>query len=111
MTPFSPPVLPSPPGDISEQCRRDTERRRKAKRDACRRFISIRVPAHRRKVCVQDLGTYLVRKLKRRATTAVRKRIRERLGFDPFRRRRRPKIPDVKITRDIEIDIEDLIKG
>ena len=128
-TPSSPPSSPPPPTltpttpqsvcspcRLPEQQRKDDKRRREQKRKACRQFISIRVPAHKRKMCVQDFAKYLVRKLRRTATTAVRKRIiaeLEKRGVPASRLRaltRKPRRPKAEVeVGGVEIDFEDLI--
>jgi len=110
LTPLTSPGLQS--DSDWERCRVDRDRRRQKKREACNAFIKVTVPRHKRSMCVQDVAGYLLRKFKRKATSALRKRIKERIGFDPFARRpRRRKIPDVKLPGGIEIDVEDLLKG
>ena len=115
LTPVTPQSVCSPCRSPQQQ-RKDEKRRRNEKRKACRQFISIRVPAHKRKMCVQDFAKYLFRKLRRTATTAVRKRIISELeerGVPASRLRaltRKPRKPKAEIkVGGVEIDLKDLL--
>ena len=127
--PSSPPSSPPPPTltsstatGASSRCptpseqRKQDKRKREQKRKECRQFLSVRVPAHKRKMCVSDLTKYLFRKLQRTARAALRKKIiaeLEERGVPASRlikatKRPRRKKAEVEVGG-VEIDFEDLL--
>jgi hypothetical protein len=98
--------------------RKDDRKRRKEKRKECKQFLSVRVPAHKRKMCIADMAKYLYRKAQRTAKAAIRKKIIAELeergvnAKELLKLTRRPRRPKAEIeVGGVEIDFEDLIGG
>jgi hypothetical protein len=115
LTPVTPPPSGCAPCD-PKATRREQKRKRDEKRKQCRQFLSVRVPAHKRKMCIADLAKYLQRKLERTAKAAVRKKIiaaLEERGVPVsslIKATRRPRRPKAEVdVAGVEIDLEDLL--
>jgi hypothetical protein len=122
--PPSPPSTPltatNAPGADScptpRQQRKEEKRKRDEKRKECRQFLSVRVPAHKRKMCIADLAKYLFRKAQRTARAALRKKIIEELerrgvpASDLIKLTKRPRRRKAEVEiGGVEIDLEDLL--
>jgi len=118
LTDVKPPALgfcpPCDPKAVSSRRKKQREEKRKA----CRAFISVRVPAHKRKMCVSDFTKYLLGKLKRTVKSKVRKRIVEELeqrgvpAEKLLKLTKRPRKPKAEVeVGGVEIDIKDLLEG
>lgn len=111
LTPVSPAGLGCIPCDFDQLEKTKRERRRK-KREACRQFIKIPVRAHKKAVCVEDLAKYLLRKFKSKAKSALREQLKKHgIELVQLPKRRKPKLPDIKLGGGIEIDLGELTKG
>lgn len=122
--PLTPTNAPSAQSARAPRCktpaeqRKDDRKRRKEKRKECKQFLSVRVPAHKRKMCIGDLAKYLYRKAQRTARAAIRKKIiaeLEERGVNArelikLTKKPRRKKAEVEIGG-VEIDFEDLIGG
>lgn len=127
-TPTAPPAPPLTPVrqlrvESAEKCptpkqqRKDDRKRRQEKRKQCKQFLSIRVPAHKRKMCIGDLAKYLQRKLERTLKRAVRKKIiaeLEERGVPAtalIKATKRPRKPKAEVeVGGVEIDLGDLLE-
>ena len=121
-TSFAPPLTPSnaPPVESAPQDRCETpqqrQKRRDDKRDACTKFVKIKVRAHTKRLCVSDLVEHESRKLARKGKRLVKSAIRKELvklgvpkliaGALTGKRRRRLRLPTVKIPgTEIGVDL------
>lgn len=96
--------------------RKQDRKKRDEKRKQCRQFLSVRVPAHKRKMCIADLAKYLFRKAQRTAKAAVRKKIIAALeergvpASDLIKLTKRPRRRKAEVdVGGVEIDFEDLL--
>jgi hypothetical protein len=95
-----------PQGDSCEtpQQRKDRQRRN---REACTRFVKIKVRAHTKRVCVSGLVEHELHKLKRHVKQEIKSAARKELvklgvpkpiaGALTGKRRRRARLPSIKI--------------
>jgi len=78
---LSPTASSAPQGEACETPRQ-TQQRRKAQRMECRKFITIRVPAHKRRVCASEAGRIIGKRLGK----ALGRKIGEAVGLRKARK-------------------------
>jgi uncharacterized protein YcfJ len=77
LTPFEQPGVESRSCETPSQ----TRARRQAKRDACEKFITVRVPAHTKRVCAAEAGKLIGRKLGKKLGKAASRAIVSAVGL------------------------------
>jgi hypothetical protein len=120
--PLTPTTTPSATSSGEPRCktpaqqRKDDKRKRDEKRKQCRQFLSVRVPAHKRKMCIGDLAKYLLRKLERTTKREAKKKIVAYLeahdvpASDLLKLTKRPRPPKAEVkVGGVEIDLKDLL--